>query len=128
MPLGQVRIRPPLPKPTTIVCMAVNYMEDGTRTEPAPINAFLKTPNAIIGHGDTMVLPDMPATIFEGEAEMAVVIGKRASAVKAAEAMGYVFGYTELHRRLGARPAARRQHVLPDEVARDVRPHRARTW
>ena len=37
-------IPPPLPKPTNIVCMAVNYMEDGTRTEPAPINAFMKSP------------------------------------------------------------------------------------
>ncbi len=33
--------------------------------------------DAIGGPGDTMVLPDAPATIFEGEAEMAVVIGKR---------------------------------------------------
>ena len=41
-----------------------------------------------------MVLPDVPATIFEGEAEMALVIGKRASHVKAADAMNYVFGYT----------------------------------
>src|SRR5262245_40423520 len=37
---------------------------------------------------------DMAATIFEGEAELAVVIGKRASHVKAADAMSYVFGYT----------------------------------
>src|SRR4029453_6848675 len=80
-------------KPANIVCMAVNYMEDGTRTEPAPINAFLKSPGAVIGPGETMVLPDVPATIFEGEAEVAVVIGKRASAVRAAEAMSYVFGY-----------------------------------
>jgi 2-keto-4-pentenoate hydratase/2-oxohepta-3-ene-1,7-dioic acid hydratase in catechol pathway len=94
VPLGQVRIRQPLPKPSTIVCMAVNYMEDGTRAEPAPINAFLKSPSAIIGHGDTMVLPDVPATIFEGEAEVAIVIGKRASHVSAAQAMEYVFGYT----------------------------------
>jgi 2-keto-4-pentenoate hydratase/2-oxohepta-3-ene-1,7-dioic acid hydratase in catechol pathway len=36
----------------------------------------------------------VPATIFEGEAEMAVVIGKRASHVKAADAMDCVFGYT----------------------------------
>jgi 2-keto-4-pentenoate hydratase/2-oxohepta-3-ene-1,7-dioic acid hydratase in catechol pathway len=94
VPIGQVKIRPPLPKPTTIVCMAVNYMEDGTRTEPAPINAFLKAPNAVIGQGDTMVLPDVPATIFEGEAEVALVMGKRASQVSAARAMDYVFGYT----------------------------------
>jgi 2-keto-4-pentenoate hydratase/2-oxohepta-3-ene-1,7-dioic acid hydratase in catechol pathway len=68
-------------------------MEDGTRTEPAPINAFHKSPTAVIGPGDTMVLPDVPATIFEGEAEVAVVIGKRAKNVKAADAMSYIFGY-----------------------------------
>ena len=74
--------------------MAVNYMEDGTRSAPAPINAFHKSPGAIIGPGDTMVLPDVPATIFEGEAELAVVIGKRCSHVSAANAMDYIFGYT----------------------------------
>ena len=86
-------MRPPLPKPCNIVCMAVNYMEDGTRAEPAPINAFLKSPHAVIGDGDTMVLPDVPAAIFEGEAEVALVIGKRASRVSAAAAMDHVFGY-----------------------------------
>jgi 2-keto-4-pentenoate hydratase/2-oxohepta-3-ene-1,7-dioic acid hydratase in catechol pathway len=92
-PLASVRLRPPLPRPITIDCMAVNYMEDGTLKEPAPINAFHKAPSAIIGPGDTMVLPDVPAAVFEGEAEMAVVIGKRARDVKAADAMDYVFGY-----------------------------------
>ena len=93
VPVTSVRIRPPLPKPGNIVCMAVNYMEDGTLEKPAPINAFHKASTAIIGPGDTMVLPDVPATIFEGEAEMALVIGKRAHQVKAADAMDYVFGY-----------------------------------
>jgi 2-keto-4-pentenoate hydratase/2-oxohepta-3-ene-1,7-dioic acid hydratase in catechol pathway len=94
VPVSQVKFRAPLPKPENIICMAVNYMEDGTLPEPAPINAFMKSPSSIIGDGDTMVLPDMPATIFEGEAEFAVVIGKKASHVKAADAMNYVFGYT----------------------------------
>ena len=93
LPLASVRVRPPLPRPGNIDCMAVNYMEDGTRDAPAPINAFHKSPGAIIGPGDTMVLPDAPASVFEGEAEVAVVIGKRASNVKAADAMQYVFGY-----------------------------------
>ena len=93
-PVSQVKFRAPLPKPENIICMAVNYMEDGTLPEPAPINAFMKSPSSIIGDGDTMVLPDMAATIFEGEAEFAVVIGKKASHVKQAEAMDYVFGYT----------------------------------
>ena len=94
VPVASVRVRPPLPKPANIDCMAVNYMEDGTRDEPAPINTFQKTPNAIIGPGDTMVLPDVPATIFEGEAELAVVIGKTATNVAAADASDYIFGYT----------------------------------
>ena len=94
VPVSGVRIRPPVPSPRTIDCMAVNYMEDGTRSAPAPINAFHKSPSAIIGHGDTMVLPDVPATIFEGEAEMAIVIGRTCSRVSEAEAMSYIFGYT----------------------------------
>ena len=93
IPVKKVKIRPPLPKPYNIDCMAVNYMEDGTRSEPAPINAFHKSPGSVIGDGDTMVLPDVPASIFEGEAEMALVIGRRASNVKAANAMKHVFGY-----------------------------------
>jgi 2-keto-4-pentenoate hydratase/2-oxohepta-3-ene-1,7-dioic acid hydratase in catechol pathway len=93
VPVKSVRIRPPLPRPHNIDCMAVNYMEDGTRAEPAPINAFHKSPSGVIGDGDTMVLPDIPATIFEGEAEMALVIGKRATNVKAADAMSHIFGY-----------------------------------
>ena len=93
IPLSQVRFRSPLPKPPNIICMAVNYMEDGTRDEPAPINAFQKSPNAVIGNGDTMVLPDIPATIFEGEAEIALVIGKRASNVRQEDAYDHIFGY-----------------------------------
>ncbi len=94
IPLATVTLRPPLPRPGNIICMAVNYMEDGTRTEPAAINAFNKASTAVIGPGGTMVLPDLAATIFEGEAELAVVIGKTATNVKAADAMAHVFGYT----------------------------------
>jgi 2-keto-4-pentenoate hydratase/2-oxohepta-3-ene-1,7-dioic acid hydratase in catechol pathway len=93
VPLSSVRIRSPLPAPNTIVCMAVNYMENGTLPAPPPINAFHKSSHCVIGDGDTMILPDVPATIFEGEAEMALVIGKRASNVSQADAMDYVFGY-----------------------------------
>ena len=93
VPVASVRLRPPLPRPVNIDCMAVNYMEDGTRKEPAPINAFHKSPSCVIGDNDAMVLPDVPAAIFEGEAELALVIGKRAANVPAARAMEYVFGY-----------------------------------
>jgi len=92
IPLESVKLRPPVPRPGNIDCMAVNYVEEMVPTPP-PINGFHKSPNAIIGPGDTMILPDVPATIFEGEAELAVVIGKRADKVSAADAMSYVFGY-----------------------------------
>jgi 2-keto-4-pentenoate hydratase/2-oxohepta-3-ene-1,7-dioic acid hydratase in catechol pathway len=81
-----------VPRPGNIDCMAVNYAEEMIPTPP-PINGFHKSPNAIIGPGDTMILPDVPATIFEGEGELAVVIGKRADKISAADAMSHVFGY-----------------------------------
>jgi 2-keto-4-pentenoate hydratase/2-oxohepta-3-ene-1,7-dioic acid hydratase in catechol pathway len=93
-PVAQVQLRPPLPKPTNVVCMAVNYLENGTRPDPAPIDAFQKSPLSVIGDGETMVLPDVPASIFEGEAELAVVIGRPTAHVSEDEALQYVFGYT----------------------------------
>lgn len=94
MPLKGVRLRPPVPKPGNIVCMAVNYMEDGTLKEKPQINAFHKAASAVIGDGDTMVLPDVPASIFEGEAELALIIGKPATRASQADAMKHIFGYT----------------------------------
>ena len=105
VPLASVRVRAPLPQPRNIVAMVVNYREEhaiatgqeepapGERTKALPINAFHKSPSTIIGPDETMVLPDVPATIFEPEAELAIVIGKRATHVPAADAMPYVFGY-----------------------------------
>jgi 2-keto-4-pentenoate hydratase/2-oxohepta-3-ene-1,7-dioic acid hydratase in catechol pathway len=93
VPLSEVSIRPPHPRPNNIVAMAVNYMEDGTRDEPAPINAFHKSSNSVIGDNDTIVIPDVPASIFEHEAELALVIGKRATKVKQEDAYDYIFGY-----------------------------------
>jgi 2-keto-4-pentenoate hydratase/2-oxohepta-3-ene-1,7-dioic acid hydratase in catechol pathway len=93
VPLSSLHFEAPIPRPRNIVCMAVNYMEDGTRSAPAPINAFHKAPTSVIGHGGTMILPDAPASNFEAEAEIALIIGKRASNVSAANAMSHVFGY-----------------------------------
>ncbi|MPZ48418.1 MAG: fumarylacetoacetate hydrolase [Dehalococcoidia bacterium] len=92
VPLSGVRIRAPSPKPARVVCMAVNY-NDGMAT-PRGADSFLKAPDAVIGDGDTMVLGDVPASVFEGEAELALVIGKRARNVSRADAMSYIFGYT----------------------------------
>ena len=76
-PIAQVKIRPPLPKPVNIECMAVNYMEDGTLSEPALINAFHKSANCV----------------FEGEAELGLIIGKGGSFIPQSKAMEHIFGY-----------------------------------
>ena len=57
-PLAKVKLQPAAAqKPENIICMAVNYMEDdSTLPELRPrINAFMKSPSAVIGDGDTMV-------------------------------------------------------------------------
>ena len=88
-----VRFRAPTPKPFAVVCMAVNYMENGTLKEKPPQQAFFKNSHSVIGDGDTMHLPDVPASIFEGEAELALVIGKKATKVPVDAAHDYIFGY-----------------------------------
>ena len=93
VPASSVRSRPPLPMPGRMVCMAGNYMESGTIPKAYDADAFLKSSSSVIGDGDTVVLPDAPATVFHHEAELGVVIGKKASKVKAADGLDCVFGY-----------------------------------
>ena len=82
--MSSVQIRAPNPKPTRVVCMAVNYNDGMANSRGA--DAFHKSPDAIIGDGDTMVLGDVPASVFEGEAELAVVIGKKGRNVASGDA------------------------------------------
>lgn len=96
VPVSSVRLGPPLPRPEKIVCMAGNYMENGSRAAPAPINAFLKARSSLVGPGATIVLPAEQATIFEHEAELALVIGKTARNVRSEDAYEYIFGYMNI--------------------------------
>lgn len=92
-PLAGVHLRPSVPHPGQLVCAAVNYLEPA-HPEPGPFNAFLKSPNSIIGHGDTVELPDEQASVFHFEPELALVIGKRAAHLAPEAALDHVFGYT----------------------------------
>lgn len=92
-PLESVRLLPPLPRPPKIMCMGANYRENGTRPVQ-PMWGFLKNPEAVIGPGDTLVLPKFDANVFHHEPELVVVIGRRGKDVAQAQAMDYVFGYT----------------------------------
>ena len=92
-PVDQVRFRPPVPRPGKMVCMAGNYLEGGTIPRAYDVDAFLKAPSSVIGDGDTVVLPNVPAAVFHHEAELGVVIGKEMKSVDASDALSHVFGY-----------------------------------
>jgi 2-keto-4-pentenoate hydratase/2-oxohepta-3-ene-1,7-dioic acid hydratase in catechol pathway len=90
--VGGVRLRPPVQRPSKLLCAFANYYEDGAR-KAVPLDLFLKSPASIIGPGDTVELPPIEASIFHHEAELALVIGRRAKNVPESEAMRYIFGY-----------------------------------
>lgn len=85
--------------PSIVVCIGLNYKDHAAEMKkqlPAEPLVFLKPPSAVIGPDDDIRIPGWAGRI-EHEAEMAVVIRKRAANVKAADAMDYVLGVTCLN-------------------------------
>src|SRR5712692_6728239 len=94
LPLSAVRLRAPLPRPGKILACIANYWEHGA-LEARPLNMFLKSPDAVIGPGDTIMLPEFAEPwIFMHEAELALVIKGPAKMVKRENWKSAVFGYT----------------------------------
>jgi 2-keto-4-pentenoate hydratase/2-oxohepta-3-ene-1,7-dioic acid hydratase in catechol pathway len=94
IPLDKVQLRPPLPRPGKILACIANYWEHGALAA-RPLNMFLKNPDAVVGPGDTIVLPEFKEPwIFMHEAELALVIKGPAKMVKAKDWESAVFGYT----------------------------------
>jgi 2-keto-4-pentenoate hydratase/2-oxohepta-3-ene-1,7-dioic acid hydratase in catechol pathway len=92
--LQSVRLRAPLPRPGKILACIANYWEHGA-LEARPLNMFLKNPDAVIGPGDTIVLPEFTEPwIFMHEAELALVIKGPAKMVRAQDWRNALFGYT----------------------------------
>jgi len=94
VPTESVRLCPPLPRPGKILCCIANYWEHAQR-EARPLNMFMKNPEAVVGPGDTIVLPEMTEPwIFMHEAELALVIKGPAKQVAQRDWRSAVFGYT----------------------------------
>lgn len=82
--------------PSVVVCIGLNYRdhaEEMNKPLPAEPLIFLKPATAVIGPEEAIRLPEWAGRI-EHEAEMAVVIGRTASRVSAADAMNHVLGVT----------------------------------
>ncbi|HET6929606.1 MAG TPA: fumarylacetoacetate hydrolase family protein [Candidatus Acidoferrum sp.] len=82
-------------RPSKIVCIGLNYArhaaETGKEIPKEPV-IFMKAPSALCGAFDDVVIPKNSLKT-DWEVELALVIGKRASYVSEAEAMGHVAGY-----------------------------------
>ena len=92
-PLTDIKLMPPLPRPSKILCMGGNYREFGAR-DPEPMWGFLKDRDSVIGPDGTVILPEVDANIFHHEAELVVVFGQSGKSISKSDAMDYVFGYT----------------------------------
>jgi 2-keto-4-pentenoate hydratase/2-oxohepta-3-ene-1,7-dioic acid hydratase in catechol pathway len=82
--------------PQKIIAVGRNYVEHAKEQNaevPEYPLLFLKAPSAVIGPGDTILLPPQSQRV-DYEAELAVVIGKKGRWVKAEEVLDHVFGYT----------------------------------
>ncbi|GAB4363078.1 MAG: fumarylacetoacetate hydrolase family protein [Deltaproteobacteria bacterium] len=93
--LAEVRLLAPV-VPTKIVAVGLNYRdharEMGKAIPEEPL-IFLKPPSALNHPGGDVVYPKASRRV-DHEAELAVVIGKRAKDVRAEEAAGVILGYT----------------------------------
>jgi 2,4-didehydro-3-deoxy-L-rhamnonate hydrolase len=81
--------------PQKIVCVGLNYRdhaeEQGVGLPERPL-LFAKWPNTLIGDGDAIRIPSISSNV-DYEAELGVVIGRRATAVSAGDALDFVEGY-----------------------------------
>jgi 2-keto-4-pentenoate hydratase/2-oxohepta-3-ene-1,7-dioic acid hydratase in catechol pathway len=93
---ASVRLAAPIPRPGKIVGVGYNYLEhvrEQGRERPARPVLFSMFANAVIGDGEAIRKP-AGTHALDLEAELAVVIGRRASRVPANRALDYVAGYT----------------------------------
>lgn len=95
-PLQTIRLLAPVPNPSKIVCMGLNF-EDYRRILGLEYLAvpqlFLKAPSAVVGPEATVEIPEGYGSVFH-EFEIGAVIGRRLREATEAEAEAAIFGYT----------------------------------
>ena len=91
----QARIGCPIARPSKIICLGVNYaahgQEGGFTPPPRPV-LFAKTPNALSGPHDPILLPRSSGQV-DWEVELALVIGRQGKGIRRDAAMDYIAGF-----------------------------------
>ena len=113
IPLENVRLLAPIPKPSKFLAAFMNYLDKpGLTAESLPCEYFYKAPE-LLGPEETIQLLDLPQVmVYQAEAELGFVIGKTAKNVAEESAMTYVFGYVPVFD-ISARGMTRRTQFLP---------------
>src|SRR5512140_2281111 len=113
LPLGEIKLLAPIPRPSKCLAAFVNYVDSPERKlENLPNEFFHKAPE-LLGPDGTIELMDLPAVKeVNPEAELAFVIGRHAKHVREEHAMEYVFGYAPFFD-ISARGITRRSLVIP---------------
>jgi len=99
LPRASVELGPPVPRPGKIVCVGLNYKDHAAESNmavPASPVTFSKYVTSVVGPGQPIRLPKASAQV-DYEAELAVVIGRRAKHVPVERAFEYVLGYMNLN-------------------------------
>jgi 2-keto-4-pentenoate hydratase/2-oxohepta-3-ene-1,7-dioic acid hydratase in catechol pathway len=98
-PLKSLELGPPVPKPSKIIAVGLNYRDHAGEANfkvPEYPLIFAKFPNSIAGPHDPIVVPSEDMQV-DNEAELAVVIGRRGKAIPADAALDYLVGYMALN-------------------------------
>ncbi len=94
-----VRLGPPIARPSKLICLGKNYIEharEGHFEPPDKPLLFAKAPSALNGPRDPVVLPQSCGQV-DWEVELALVIGREGKRIPAAEALDYIAGYTVMN-------------------------------
>lgn len=94
---GSVGVLAPPVRPSKIVCVGRNYRAHAAELDndvPEVPLLFLKPPSCLVGHGGDIVYPTGESELVHHEAELAVVMGRRARRVSAEDAGAFILGYS----------------------------------
>lgn len=96
IPVAEAEFVPVIPHPGRIICVGINFMPhilEMGREPPSYPWLFVRWPDSQVGHGQPLVKP-FASEKYDFEGELAVIIGKPARHVRAADALTYVAGYS----------------------------------
>jgi len=93
---ADIQFAPVIPNPGKIAAIGMNYLAHTAelkREQPEAPSLFIRFPDSVVGHEQSIVRPSV-SDQFDYEGELAVIIGRAARHVSAADALDHIAGYS----------------------------------